>query len=77
MSNKGEDLMFGPLVPLNLGKAKIETNTDMGAMTDLVKALKDVEASPENINQNKHSGTGTITEENIKLSEDNSNVELG
>lgn len=75
MSKKDKRLMFGPLMPLNLGKATNEATTDMNAMTDLVRALKDVEVSPEKIDQNRHTGVGSATGESIKLSEDESHTE--
>lgn len=81
MKNTSNGLMFGPSVPLDLAKTtkpeKETVKADMNAMTDLVRALKDVDASPEKINQNKHGGTGTTTGEHINLGEDNPRVELG
>lgn len=83
MNKDGKSLMFGPAMPLNPkrmiveGKPKTTTKTDMGAMTDLVKVLKDVNVSPEKIDQNKHGGTGTATGKHINLGEDNPCVELG
>lgn len=81
MKNVSGELMFGPSMPLDLTKTvkskQATTKADMNAMTDLVRALKDVDASPEKINQNKHGGTGTTTGEHINLGEDNPRVELG
>lgn len=83
MNKDGKSLMFGPAMPLNPkrmiveDKPKTTAKTDMGAMTDLVKALKDVDASPQAIEQNKHSGTGTATGKNLKLSDDLFRTEVG
>lgn len=81
MNRKGKGLMFGPSMPLDLikttGPKSEVAKADMNAMTDLVRALKDVDVSPEKIDQNKHSGTGTITGKQLNLGEDNPNVELG
>lgn len=73
MNKTGKSLMFGPPMPFNTNDKK----EDMGAMTDLVRALKDVDASPKNIDKNKHSGIGTATKKEIKLSEDSPQTEIG
>lgn len=79
MNKEGKSLMFGPPMPLNqkaaADNAKTGTKTDMGAMTDLVRALKEVDASPEKIDQYKHSGVGTATGKNIKSSDNEPHTE--
>lgn len=81
MDKEGKGLMFGPSMPLNsavaAGIVNTGTKADMGAMTDLVRALKEVDTSPEKINQNKHSGVGTATGKNIKLSDNKPCTEKG
>lgn len=77
MHKTGKGLMFGPLMPFNTNeKTTNGKKEDMGAMTDLVRALRDVDASPENIDRNKHGGTGTVTKKEIKLSEDSPQAEI-
>ena len=63
-----KQMMYGPSFPINKTDKKNDKIEKMNSMVDLVRVLKEIEESPENINAHKDGVIGEYSGRRIKLS---------
>ena len=73
-----KQMMYGPSFPVDKINACDENFEEMNSMVDLVGTLKEIDASPENIETHKDGVVGENSGERIKLNTDkNNDIERG
>lgn len=75
--NSRKQMMYGPSFPVDGEKDGVVRPEEMNSMVDLVRTLKEIDASPENIEAHKDGTISENTGQRIRLNNKNTKKEEG